>query len=204
MRPEDFEGDDETTRVMPGGTDEFPTRRFDPVAPFAESHTEILEIPRGYRESRATKLAAVIVILAFIAAALLGYSTHVPDPSGTVGRAIVGPDGGAITFDDSGRLEIGKGALSTATTITIRKVKLAQVVKLTKPNGEVKQFDPGDVFLYTFEPNDTTFNEPVTIRLPIQGDADAALAISGDQVRVLSGTRKGDLFVIQTTNFEFR
>ncbi len=203
MRPEDI-GDEDTTRAIPGGSDEFPTRRFDPVAPFPESHTEVLEIPPDPRAGRATGLAVAIVILAFIAAALLGYTTRVPHPSGLVGRALVGPDGGVITFDDSGRLEIQKGALSTATTITIRKVKLNQDVRLTRQDGEVKVFHSGDIDLYTFEPNNTTFNQPVTIRLPVQGDADAALVITGGQVRVVSGSKQGNLFVIDTNNLEFR
>jgi len=93
--------------------------------------------------------------------------------------------------------------LSTATTITIRKVKLNQVVKLTRQNGEVKEFQPGDVPLYTFEPNNTTFNTPVTIRLPIQGDADAALVIVGNKVQLISGKKEGNTFVIETQSFEF-
>jgi hypothetical protein len=204
IRPGDLSEDD-PTRTMPGGADEFPTRRFDPATPIPESHTEILDIPPDPRAARATGLAVAIVILAFIAAALLGYTTRVPHPSGLVGRALVGPDGGAITFDDSGRLEIQKGALSTATTITIRKVKLDQVVNLKDGNGNVvKTFQPGSVNLYTFEPNNTTFNQPITIRLPSQGDADSALVITGSEVRLVSGSKQGNVFVIQTTNFEFR
>jgi len=201
MDPADL--DDETTHVMPGGTDEFPTRRYDPAAPLPESHTEILDIPPDPRAGRATGLAVAIVVLAFIAAALLGYSTRVPNPSGTVARALVGPDGGAIGFDGSGRLEIQRGALSTATTITIRRVKLNQVVRLTRQNGEVKEFQPGQVTMYTFEPNNTTFNSPVTIRLPLQGDADSALVVTGSKVQLINGTKEGNTFVIQTNNFEF-
>ncbi len=204
MRPGDLP-DDDPTRTMPGGPDEFPTRRFDPATPIPESHTEILEIPPDPRAARATGLAVAIVVIAFVAAALLGYTTRVPHPSGLVGRALVGPDGGSVTFDDSGRLEIQRGALSTATTITIRKVKLNQVVNLKDSNGNViKTFQPGSVNLYTFEPNNTTFNEPITIRLPVQGDADSALVVSGDTISVVSGTKQGNVFVIQTKNFEFR
>jgi hypothetical protein len=201
MEPDD--AGDETTRFMPGGTDEFPTRRYDPAAPVPESHTEILEIPRDPRAARTSGLAVAIVVLAFIGAALLGYTTRVPNPSGTVARALVGPNGGALTFDGSGRLEIQRGALSTATTITIRKVKLNQVVKLTRQNGEVKEFQPGQVVMYTFEPNNTTFNAPVTIRLPVQGDADAALVVAGSNVRLITGNKEANTFVIQTSNFEF-
>jgi hypothetical protein len=203
--PGDLEGED-TTRVIPGGTDEFPTRRFDPAAPLpvSESHTEILDIPPDPRGARTTGLAVAIVVLTFIVTALLGYSTRVPNPSGMVGRQLIGPDGGVITFDGPGRLEIQRGALSTATTITIRKVKLNQVVRLTRQNGEVKVFQPGSVPLYTFEPNNTTFNMPVTIRLPVQGGADSALVVAGNRVALVSGKQQGNIFVIQANNFEFK
>lgn len=205
MRPGDLP-DDETTRVTPGGADDFPTRRFDPATPMPipESHTEVLHIPPDPRAARATGLAVAIVVLTFIAAALLGYTTRVPQPPGVVGRQLITPNGGAIAFDGSGRLEIQKGALSQATTITIRKVKLNQDVRLSRPNQPDVVFKAGSVAMYTFEPNNTTFNQPITIRLPVQNDADAALVIAAGQVKIITGNLQGKTFVIQTNNFEFK
>jgi len=212
MRPEDFDdatgrlpAEDEPTRRVTGGSDAFPTRRFDPATPLPQSHTEILDIPPDPRAGRATGFGVAIVVIALVAAALIGYTTRVPHPPGLLVRALVGPNGASIPFAGSGRLEIQRGALSTATTISIRQVKLNQVVTLKDRNGQVvKEFQPGAVVLYTFEPNTTTFNQPITIRLPVQGDADAALVVASNEVRVISGIRQGDVFVIQTSNFEFR
>jgi hypothetical protein len=196
--------EDEPTHRMASGADEFPTRRYDPATPVAAEHTEVLDIPPDPRAGRATGLAAAMVVLALVIGAIVGYATRSPHPSGVVAQGLVKPDGGLIPFDGSGRVEIPRGALSTATNVVIRRVALDQDITLRRADGTTQEFKKGTVTLYSFEPSDTRFNQPITIRLPAKGTADTALVVASDEVRVIAGEQQGNVFVITTEDFSFR
>ncbi len=195
---------EETTQRVPGGADEFPTRRYDPATPVEADHTEILDIPPDPRAGRATGMAVAMVILAFLVAVAVGYATRTPHPPGLIANGIIGPNGGVLPFDGAGRLEVPRGALTTTAAIKIRRVSLDQDISLRRQDGTTQDFDKGTVTLYAFEPTTTTFSRPVTIRLPMKGSADVALVVSGDRVKAVAGTQQGDTFVITTTSFDFR
>ena len=213
--PED-EADEQTTRVIPPtgaestrrmerplSSDPPPTRRItrDVVEPGGPP-TQVLRTmqPRG---ASPAGIIALVVVLALIIGALIGWTQHTPKDRNVVARSLVGLDGGQLTFGNGGELDVPSGALQTATAITIRKETVDHRVRLgsaDQPNSKV--FEAGQLTVYVFEPSTLRFNQPVTIALPRSSDT-TAVFVDSDPPRVIGGTARDGLVEIHTTSFRF-
>lgn len=197
-------GADPTRRLsVPSAAEPAPTRRMDRRSVTSGPVTERLTVPEARRDL-ARGLIAVIVVVALLAGGVVGYLQHEPSDANVVARALVGPDGGVITFDGAGKLTVPSGALPSPTAITIRRDTIDQRVRLGAegdPNSVA--YEPGELVVYAFEPPDLRFQQPVTIELPRTGDASAVFVDARGSPRVVQGTASGNLVQVETTSFSF-
>ncbi len=195
--------DDQTRMMDPVAHDEpMQTRRIAPVTGPTPQATERIHVP--VRASVAPWLIAAFVALGLIIGGVLGYLQAEPSDDNVAARALVGPDGGVLTFDGGGRLEVPRGALPNATAITIRKEALDRQVRLgAADDARSTIYGPGDLDVYAFEPADLRFQQPVKITLPRDGDAEAVLVDSEQGARVIPAEGTGNTLTLATTSFSF-
>lgn len=107
----------------------------------------------------------------------------------------VGPEGGRVTLGEV-RVEIPAGALAMPTAIRVSATSMAA------PSG-YRAFSP----VFRFEPEGTTFAQPVAITLPFEGDARLATvfwsrsAAPGDGYERVGGVPSGGRVTVQVTHF---
>ena len=196
---------DEATRVMPPTHVHEPaaTHRFEQIASPTSPRTERIVVP-GRGPAVGAWLIATLVVMGLIVGGVLGYMQTETSDDNVVARALVGADGGVLTFDQVGRLEVPKDALPTATAITIRKEKLDRRVRLgTADDPRSRVYDAGELDVYAFEPADLRFQRPVKITLPRSGDAEAVLIDSEDGARVIGARPNGRTLELETSTFSF-
>ena len=218
-------GDDEATRVMPTGDDatramaaDEATRRVDaPAASRPEATrrigrhtapsapmTERLVMPEAGR-SLAGGLIATIVVVALLVGGVFGYRQHRPSDANVVARALVGPGGGVLTFDGTGKLTIPKGALPSPTAITVRRDTIDERVRLGAEGAAgTVTYEPGELVVYAFEPPDLRFQQPVTIELPRNGDGSAVFVDAPGAPRVIPGEPSGNVVKLTTNELRVR
>lgn len=210
---------DEATRRMPApaGAAEAPTskvevpraaepattRRLERHTADAAPMTERIAVPDASR-SLATGLIATIVVVALVLGGIFGYQQREPSDANVVARALVGPSGGVMSFDQIGKLTVPSGALPTPTAITIRRETIGERVRLGAEGqpGSVT-YEPGELVVYAFEPPDLRFQQPVTVELPRTGDASAVFVDARGSPRVVPGNPSGNIVRITTTSFSF-
>jgi hypothetical protein len=231
MTPDDeptrvMPADDDATSVMPANDDA--TRRMDPGpdeatrqmrAPPADEPPPTRRITRedpmlapppteriAYAEERnlSAWLIATVVVTALLIGGLVGYTQRKPSDANVVARALVSPDGGVVPFDGQGKLTVPRGALPTATAITIRRETVDHRVRLG-PEGDPRSvvYEPGELVVYVFEPSTLRFQQPVTIELPRQGNGSAVLVDTKTGARVIPGEVVDGVVKIETTSFGF-
>jgi hypothetical protein len=208
-------GESEPTRVMP--TADEATRRVDvpaAVGPAATRRmsrrdaasapmTERLVMPEAGR-SLAGGLIATIVVVALIVGGVFGYRQHRPSDANVVARALVGPGGGVLTFDGTGKLTIPTGALPSPTAITVRRDTIDERVRLgAEGSAGTVTYEPGELVVYAFEPPDLRFQQPVTIELPRNGDGSAVFVDAPGAPRVIPGEPSGNVVKLTTDSFAF-
>lgn len=155
------------------------------------------------RRDVAPWVIALVVALALIAGALIGYSSTDPTDSGVVAQSLVSTQGGTVTFDGTGRLTIPANALTLGTAITIRKVPLERRVRLG-PEGQAGSvtYEPGELDVYVFEPEGLNFQQPVQIILP-RSNVGSAVLVDSPQPRVIPGEIRDDGVFFETSTFGF-
>jgi hypothetical protein len=210
-----FDDSDDRTRRMPRTDDETQvlgashehertaTQHLSPVTAPASQRTERIRVAAG-RAPLGPWLIATLVVIGLIVGGLLGYLQTQPSDDNVVARALVGADGGVLTFDGVGRLEVPRDALPTATAITVRKESLDRRVRLggaEDPRSRV--YEQGELDVYAFEPADLRFQQPVRITLPRVGDAEAVLVDSEQGARVIPAEASGNTVTLETTSFAF-
>jgi len=191
-----------TRRIDPGPrTEATPTRRIERRSTSGGPATELIAVParRGYGW-----LIALVVAVAIVAGAAIGYTQHRPSDRGVVARALVGPDGGTMRFDQVGTLTVPRGALSSPTAITIRRASIDKRVRLGAANDpRAREYAPGELVVYAFEPAGLRFQQPVTIELPRNGNGSAVFVDADAGPQVIAGTPDGNVVRITTTSFAF-
>jgi hypothetical protein len=164
--------------------------------------TERIMLPE--RRPVGTWLIAAVVVVALLTGAAVGYTQARPSDNNVVARALVGPDGGVMTFDGKGALTVPKGALPAPTAITVRKDAIGQRVRLgAESDPRSVTYEPGELVVYAFEPSDLRFQQPVTIELPRNGNGSAVFVDVRGSPRVIPAEASGDTVKIETTSFTF-
>lgn len=206
------EEDDATRRIgSPPPTEATPTQALQhdtvvsPAPPMARAGTYATErIVLPPRMSLAPWLMALIIIVALAGGATLGYTQTRPSDKNVVARALVSPNGGVMRFEEAGRLSVPKGALSSPTAITIRRSTLDHPVRLgAEDDPRSITYQPGELVVYSFEPSDLRFQQPVTIELPRRGDGTAVFVDVRGSPHVVAGQANGKAVTIQTMSFSF-
>lgn len=195
---------DDATQAMARGHVHEPaaTHHLEPISAPASTRTERIALPA--RPAVGAWLIAALVVIGLIVGGLLGYMQTEASDDNVVAQALVDADGGVLTFDQVGRLEVPRDALPTATAITIRREKLDRRVRLgAADDPRSRVYDAGELDVYVFEPADLRFQRPVKITLPRQGDAAAVLVDSEDTARVLPAKGNAATVELETMNFSF-
>lgn len=199
---------DEPTRAIP--VDASSTQRMSsetvaasrPSAGASAYATERIVVPR--RASLAPWLIGLIIVVALVVGAALGYTQTRPSDRNVVARALVSPNGGVMRFDGSGRLSVPKGALPSPTAITIRRDTVDHPVRLgAEDDPRSVTYRAGELVVYAFEPADLRFQQPVTIELPRVGDASAVFVDVRGSPHVVPAQADGKTVRIQTLSFSF-
>jgi hypothetical protein len=173
-----------------------------PPSPRGTYATERIVLPQ--RASLAPWLIALVIVVALVVGAVLGYTQTRPSDNNVVARALVSPNGGVMKFDGPGRLTVPKGALSSPTAITIRRDTVDHPVRLgAEGDPRSVTYDAGELVVYAFEPSDLRFQQPVTIELPRRGKGSAVFVDVGGSPHVVPGQAKDDTVTIQTMSFSF-
>jgi hypothetical protein len=182
-----------------------PTEAYTPPAPMPQPQlTERIQLPPDRRSTVAQTVAIAFVVAALIGGAIAGFVKERPNTKGVVAQALVGPEGGSLTFADGGRVEIPAGALPSPTKITIRQLGLERPVRLERPeDGQRVVLQPDDVDMYSFEPVDLRFQVPVVITLPVSGEIGSLLIDASDGVRVVPGELRDGTLTVETQSFDF-
>jgi hypothetical protein len=187
---------------VPPSADPPPRSRIDQDAIASGARTEVISM-RTQRSTSAV-LTAVVVAFAFAAGAFVGYTQRRPSESNVVARSLVGPQGGVLTFDDGGRLEVPSGALPALTAITIRKEKADRRVRIGSPDDPSSTiYEAGELSVYVFEPAHLGFQQLVTIELPRRGRGTSIFVDQEHHPRVIAGEVIGDRIRVRTTSFDF-
>ena len=202
-------GTEEPTRAMPA-PDASSTQRVSPetvAAPRPAARTpayvtERIVVPT--RASLAPWLIGLIVVVALVVGAALGYTQTRPSDRNVVARALVSPSGGVMKFDGAGRLTVPKGALSSPTAITIRRDTIGHPVRLgAEGDPRSVTYEAGELVVYAFEPSDLRFQQPVTIELPRVGDGSAVFVNVRGSPHVVPAQADGTTVKVQTLSFSF-
>ena len=203
-------GTDEPTRAITSPGDVGSTQRMtsDTVAaPRPSAHaptyaTERIVVPA--RPSLAPWLIGLIVVIALLVGAVLGYTQTRPSDRNVVARALVSPNGGVMKFDGSGKLTVPKGALSSPTAITIRRDTVDHPVRLgAEDDPRSVTYEAGELVVYAFEPSDLRFQQPVTIELPRAGNGSAVFVNVRGSPHVVPADAGGKTVKVQTMSFTF-
>lgn len=219
--------DDDSTSVMPADSEA--TRRMDPEPD--EATRQIGALPSNeppatrpiarddpmlappqpteriaFAEERnlSAWLIATAVVIALLIGGLVGYTQRKPSDANVVARALVSPDGGVVPFDGQGKLTVPRGALPTATAITIRRETIDHRVRLGA-EGDPRSvvYEAGELVVYVFEPSTLRFQQPVAIELPRPGNGSAVLVDTKAGARVIGGEVVDGAVKIETTSFGF-
>jgi hypothetical protein len=206
MKPPDQpDGVDEPTQHMPEpwGTKEQTTRRMPTPTdrPLSSPPTQRIAVPPDKRTRWIGAAGIVLVLVSLLAAGYAGYRNN-ERADDVIASGRVTPDGGGLTFDNGGRISIPPGALSTATTITVRRVRIDRRVQLDRAGGEPITYERGELAAYAFEPSDQTFLKDITIELPAPNGG-ALLIARGNTLRVIPAEQREDTIVITTQQLSF-
>ncbi len=196
---------DEPTQAMPEpwGIEEHATRRMPPPTdrPSSSPPTQRIAVPTDKRTRWIGAAGIVLVLVSLLAAGYAGYRNN-ERADDVIASGRVTPDGGGLTFDDGGRISIPPGALSTATTITVRRVRIDRRVQLDRTGEEPITYERGELAAYAFEPSDQTFLKDITIELPAPNGG-ALLIARGNTLRVIPAEQRENTIVITTQQLSF-
>ncbi len=144
---------------------------------------------------------AALVVASLLGAGYAGYANN-DSADDVIAGGRVTPDGGGLTFDNGGRISVPPGALSTATTITVRRVRVDRRVQLDREGERPITYERGELAAYAFEPSDQTFLKDITIELPAPNGG-ALLIARGNTLRVIPVQQGEDTVVITTQQLSF-
>jgi hypothetical protein len=174
-------------------TAEVPARAApEPVTPPDGSMWHTTELAGGPGSVPAPGLWLVFLLVA-AAGLLVGIGVAAasrPGPPGrVVAQAMIGPDGGTISFAGRGAVRIPDGALSRPLQIGVRRSVLKQRLRVTPPEGPLYVFEAKQLVAYTFEPRSASFAAPVVITLPLDRTerSGEAFVVLGNTVLFLPG-----------------
>ena len=187
----------------PWGTEEHATRRMPtPMGrPPSSPPTQRIAVPADKRTRWIGAAGIVLVLVSLLAAGYAGYRSN-EGADDVIASGRVTPDGGGLTFDSGGRISIPPGALSTATTITVRRVRIDRRVQLDRSGEPPITYERGELAAYSFEPSDQTFLRDITIELPAPNGG-ALLIARGNTLRVIPAERRGNTIVVTTQQLSF-
>ncbi len=150
-------------------------------------------------------LIVLAIVIGLLVGGSVGFAGRKPVDSNVVARGLVSADGGVLTFDGTGKLTVPANALSTATSIKIRRENVNRRVRLGQV-GDPRSvlYEPGELVVYVFEPPNLRFQQPVTIELPRDGNGTAVFIDDADSSpRIISGRAGNSTVTIETTSFSF-
>lgn len=202
--PEQPGGVDEPTQAMPESRDaEESTRRMPTPSrqPPTSPPTQRIAVPPDSRARWIGVAGVVLILVALLAAGYAGYQTN-QEADDVIASGRVTPDGGGLTFDNGGRISIPPGALSTAATITVRRVRIDRRVQLDREGEPPITYERGELAAYAFEPSDQTFLKDITIELPAPKGG-ALLIARGNTLRVIPAEQRKNIIVITTQQLSF-
>jgi hypothetical protein len=199
-------GFEEPTQRMPDSSDpdeQHETRRMPTPSnrPTSSPPTQRIAVPPDQRARWIGVAGIALVVVSLLAAGYAGYKTN-ERADDVIASGRVTPDGGGLTFDNGGRIAIPPGALSTTTTITVRRVRIDRRVQLDREDGPPITYERGELAAYAFEPSDQTFLKDITIELPAPKGG-ALLIARGNTLRVIPAERREDTIVITTQQLSF-
>ncbi len=187
----------------PSGTEEQSTRQMPTPSgrPSTSPPTQRIALPPDRRARWIGAAGVVLVLVSLLAAGYAGYQTN-QEADDVIASGRVTPDGGGLTFDNGGRISFPPGALSTAATITVRRVRIDRRVQLDREGEAPITYERGELAAYAFEPSDQTFLKDITIELPAPNGG-ALLIARGNTLRVIPAERRESTIVITTQQLSF-
>jgi len=189
--PDSWEADEHATRRMPT-----PSSR-----PSTSPPTQRIALPPDRRARWVGVAGIALVLVSLLAAGYAGYQNN-EGADDVIASGRITPDGGGLTFDSGGRISIPPGALSSPTTITVRRVRIDRRVQLDRTDGPPITYERGELAAYAFEPSDQTFLKDITIELPAPNGG-ALLIARGNTLRVIPAEQREDTIVITTQQLSF-
>jgi len=122
-----------------------------------------------------------------------------PAAGDVVAQGPIGPDGGALTFDNGGKVQVPPGALKETKQITVRRTYVNRRVTVGST-----VYPPGTFPMYIFGPLGLTFGVPVTIILPLPAGAIAGriyILRNGRLIYIATRPNRGNTVTIVVTGF---
>jgi hypothetical protein len=147
-------------------------------------------------------VAAVGLLLGIAIAA----GTRAGPPGSVIASAVIGPDGGTVSFGSHGLVRVPDGAVTTPVRIEIRRSVVHNRLRVAPPDGPLYSFEPNQLVAYTFGPTTVTFAQPVTIVLPLNatGRSGTAFVAADNRILFLPGKVDAKAGTVTVTVNDFR
>jgi hypothetical protein len=122
-----------------------------------------------------------------------------PAQGDVVAQGPIGPDGGSLSFDNGGKVQVPPGALKETREITVRRTYVNRRVTIGSTI-----YPPGTFPMYVFGPLGLTFGTPITIILPLPAGAIAGriyIFRNGQLIYIATRPNQGNTVTITLTGF---
>jgi hypothetical protein len=122
-----------------------------------------------------------------------------PAQGAVVAQGPIGPDGGSLSFDNGGKVQVPPGALKDTKEITVRRTYIDRSVTVGST-----VYPPGTFPMYIFGPLGLTFGVPITIILPLPAGAIAGriyIFRNGRLIYIATRPNQGNTVTITVTGF---
>jgi hypothetical protein len=197
-RDEDAEATAEVTEVVA-----------EPVTPPDQPswHTTALPTASGVLLPPGLWLVFLLVAAAGLLVGIgIAAATRPGPPGRVVAEAMIGPDGGTVSFAGHGLVRVPDGALSRPLQIAVRRSIVRERLRVTPPEGPLYVFEAKQLVAYSFEPATASFAAPVTIVLPLDRTErnGEAFVVLGRTILFLPGKVDGKVGTVTFKVNDFR
>jgi hypothetical protein len=134
---------------------------------------------------------------------ILGAAAFALRPAAAQGDIVaqgpIGPDGGSLSFDNGGKVQVPPGAVKETKQITVRRTYVNRSVTVGST-----VYPPGTFPMYIFGPVGLTFGVPITIILPLPAGAIAGriyVLRNGRLILIATRPNRGNTVTITLTGF---